>query len=436
MSSECEFKADSPISYSMEEGEISSGATSPATIVESNTMDTGVQTNTQPQSPSQSERPQSRTPSEQEPKVKSLVVQVDNTNGQEVRYNSLSERRKHIASRAKQPHEQVRYQPNHQPIANLSYQYNQVHASPLCQSTPVLAPTMQQIYYTNPYSNESQYPPMPVYPPPAAFNPPMPEPMPEPPTELNGTTPVHNRLGKYVNPIIEHYNLVQRGEISNTRPDNLRFPHAVTPRTSKPKSFLHISTYEQSPSTHVSETIWFKMMIPDCSRTQITSNTTRSYPSLIGQTSHTKINYTIFVLRNSTHSNIDFLNSSQQFPARQCKTIKTSTRNMGRDVVHHQGYPQLKQFYSLTEKFLYRYNYKFTLPRNPSLDHVTAKASQDVTAFKAYTHEMFQLSFNFLHPTPKDVQCNNFKVHETKLIHNLMYYTYLRDNLPHESLYI
>ena len=106
---------------------------------------------------------------------------------------------------------------------------------------------------------------------------------------------------------------------------------------------------------------------------------------------------------------------------------------MGRDIVHHQRYPQLKQFYSLTEKFLYRYNYKFTLPRNPSLDHVTAKASEDVTAFKAYTHEMFQLSFNFLHPIPKDVQCNNFKVRETKLIHNLIYYTYLRDNLPHEN---
>ena len=176
-------------------------------------MNTGVQTNTHSsgqQSPSPSERPQSRTPSEQEqPKVKSLVVKIDNGNEQELRYNSLSLRRKHNASRAKQVNQQIRYHPNHQPIANFSYQYNQVHASPPGQSTPVLTPTMQQIYYTNPYSNESQYPPMPVYPPPAAFNPPMPEPMPEPPTELNGTTPVHSRLGKYVNPIIKHYNLVQ-----------------------------------------------------------------------------------------------------------------------------------------------------------------------------------------------------------------------------------
>ena len=86
----------------------------------------------------------------------------------------------------------------------------------------------------------------------------MPEPMQKPPTEINGTTPVHKRLGKYVNPIAEHYNLVQRGEISNTRPNNLRFPHAVTPRSNNPKSFFHISTYEQSPSVQTSETVLFK----------------------------------------------------------------------------------------------------------------------------------------------------------------------------------
>ena len=324
MSSECEFKPDSPLSYSVEEGEISSGATIPssaATVVQSSTMDTGEQTSTRPQSPSTSERPPSeRPPSEQEPKVKSLVVHIDNTYGQE-HYSSLSEKKKQITSRAKQAHQQVKYHPNHQPIANLSYQYNQVHASSLCQATPIVTPTIQQVYYTNPY--ESQYPPMPVYPPPASFNPPMPEPMPEPPTELNGTTPVHNRLAKHVNPIIEHYNLVQRGEISNTRPNNLRFPHAVIPRISNPKSFFSTSARTSSHPAHASARQYSsKMMIPDCTRTQITSNTTRSYPSLIGQTSHTKKNYTIFVLRNSTHSNIDFLNSSHQFPAKQWKQSK------------------------------------------------------------------------------------------------------------------
>ena len=336
MSSECEFKADSPLSYSVEEGEISSGATSPATIVESTTMDTAVQTSTRPQSPSPSERPPSeRPPSEQEQKVKSLVVQVDNSYGQE-RYSSLSEKRKQIASRAKQAHQQVTYHPNHQPIANLSYQYNQVHASPLCQSTPIVTPTTQQVYYTNPYSNDSQYPPMPVYPPPAAFNPPMPAPMPEPPTELNGPTSVHNRLGKYVNPIIEHYYLVQRGEISNTRPNNLRFPHAVTPRSTNPTKVFSTSGRASSHTALASARPYgSKMMIPDCTRTQIMRSITRSYLSSIGQTSRTKINYTIFVLRNSIHSNIDFL---PPIPCETVETIKTRTRNMGRNVDHHQRY--------------------------------------------------------------------------------------------------
>ena len=190
MSSECEFQPDSPLNYSVEEGEISSGAPSPssaATVVESTTMDTAVQTSTRPQSPRPSERPPSeRPPSGQEQKLKSLVNHVDNTYGQE-RYNSLSEKRKQIAAPAKQTHQQqVNYHPNHQPIANFSYQYNQIHAS------PIATPTTQQVYFTNPYNTDSQYP---VYQPPATFNPPMPapmpEPMPEPPTELNGTTPHH-----------------------------------------------------------------------------------------------------------------------------------------------------------------------------------------------------------------------------------------------------
>ena len=191
-----------------------------------------------------------------------------------------------------------------------------MHASPICQSRPVLTPTMQQIYYTNAYSNESQYPRVPVYPPPATFNPPMPEPMPEPPSELNGTTPVRNRLGKYVNPIVEHYNLVQRGEISNTRL-NLQFPHAVTARSNNPKSFFHISTYEQSPSVQISETVWFKNDDP---RLYVNPDN-QQYNSLLSflnwSNIRTKISYTIFVLRNSILNNNDFLNSFHQYPVKQ-----------------------------------------------------------------------------------------------------------------------
>ena len=103
---------------------------------------------------------------------------------------------------------------------------------------------------------------------------------------------------------------------------------------------------------------------------------------------------------------------------------------MGTDKVHQSRCPHLKQFYSLTENFLYNYDHHFYLPGSPVSDHVTAKTPQDIIAYKIYNHEVFQLNFNFLHATRKDVQHNNFRVHEIKLIHNLIYYTFCRDNLP------
>ena len=66
-----------------------------------------------------------------------------------------------------------------------------------------------------------------------------------------------------------------------------------------------------------------------------------------------------------------------------------------------------------------------------------AKASQDLSAYTVHNHELFQLSFNFLHPTQKDVKNNNYRVHEKKLIHNLIYYTFFRDKAQYtEKSYI
>ena len=62
-----------------------------------------------------------------------------------------------------------------------------------------------------------------------------------------------------------------------------------------------------------------------------------------------------------------------------------------------------------------------------TFDHLVAKAYQDLSAYTVFEHKIFQLSFNFLHSTPKYVQNNNFRVHETKMIHNLIYYTFFRD---------
>ena len=120
-------------------------------------------------------------------------------------------------------------------------------------------------------------------------------------------------------------------------------------------------------------------------------------------------------------------------PPENTNTVKRSTKNMGRDKLHQNMYPILKQFYSLTERFLYDYDYEFKIPITCHFDQLIAKASQDLSAYSIYDHQIFQLSFKFLHPTPKDVQNNNYRVHETKLIHNLIYYTFLRDNSHNTS---
>ena len=115
-------------------------------------------------------------------------------------------------------------------------------------------------------------------------------------------------------------------------------------------------------------------------------------------------------------------------PSENTTTVKRSTKIMGRDKLHQSTYPILKQFYSLTERFMYDYDYEFKVPVNCTFDYLVAKASQDFSAYSVFEHQIFQLSFNFLHPTPKDVQKNKYRVHETKkLIHNLIYYTFLRD---------
>ena len=239
MTTNSDFHLDSPISYTVEEGEISSGPTSPTdTVVDiTQTMDTGVQTTLpQPQSPASS-RPQT------------LIVHIDNPADKPVKYLSLSDKRKNIAAKAKEQrqitNQEVQFHPNYKPVANLVFQSNQLQATLLYQSTSLtnsqnlIQSTLQQHYYTNPYiSNGNPYtnPPMPVFPPPIVINPPISEQLTEPPKNFNETTPRHQRIGtKPINPIVEHFNQVKRGENSMTRPNNLRFPE--TPRSNNPKSF-------------------------------------------------------------------------------------------------------------------------------------------------------------------------------------------------------
>ena len=120
-------------------------------------------------------------------------------------------------------------------------------------------------------------------------------------------------------------------------------------------------------------------------------------------------------------------------PSENNNTVKRSTKNMGRDKRHQSIYPVLKKFYSLTERFLYDYNYEFRVPVVCTFDLLVAKASHDFSAYSVFDQELFQLSFIILHPTPKDVQNNNYRVHETKLIYNLIYYAFFRDKANYKD---
>ena len=216
---------------------------------------------------------------------------------------------------------------------------------------------------------------------------------------------------------------------AHIRPHNLRFPYAVTPRSNNIKSFFHQSTNEQSPTSTVSETIWFAEMDP---RNLDNSHSSEYNPLL---------SYRIWANVQFDSKLYNFVKASLQnlkyrvsvyfpvLPSENKNTVKRSTKNMGRDKIHQTSYPILKQFYSLTERFFYDYDYEFKLPLVCTFDHLVAKASQDLSAYSVINHELFQLSYNFLHPKPKEVQNNNYRVHKTKLIHFLIYYTFFRDTV-------
>ena len=59
-------------------------------------------------------------------------------------------------------------------------------------------------------------------------------------------------------------------------------------------------------------------------------------------------------------------------PPENTNTVKRSTKNMGRDKLHQSMYPILKQFYSLTERFLYDYDYEFKIPITCHFDQLIA----------------------------------------------------------------
>ena len=383
MDYESPYKSDSPFSYEVEDGELSceSGRSSPGTIRDC-ASECGTQT-------------ESNMITDNE-KVTTLRVELENNQEhvqtpQEIarKINNKFGNRRNLQS----------FDTSNNSTSNISEQRTNIAVHSYQNTRP------RQNYDQN-TSNTYMSPPLPNYPPPV-----------RPPPPSDNYPPQSNVRQR----------LFTRQTVPNT--NNLRFPYAVTPRSNNRKSFFHQSTNEQTPTETVMETVWFQDKDPKTLSNPhgINYNPLLSYRNWSEMPFDSRsYNFFIAPLHTLKDRVSEFF---PPLPSENTNTVKRSTKNMGRDKIHQSLYPKLKQFYSLTERFLYDYDYEFRLPRTCNFDFLVAKASQDLSAYSAFTqqHQIFQLSFNLLHPTPKDVQSNNYRVHETKLIHNLIYYTFLRD---------
>ena len=383
MDYESPYKSDSPFSYEVEDGELSceSGRSSPGTIRDC-ASECGTQT-------------ESNMITDNE-KVTTFRVELENNQEhvqtpQEIarKINNKFGNRRNLQS----------FDTSNNSTSNISEQRTNIAEHSYQNTRP------RQNYNQN-TSNTYMSPPLPNYPPPV-----------RPPPPSDNYPPQSNVRQR----------LFTRQTVPNT--NNLRFPYAVTPRSNNRKSFFHQSTNEQTPTETVMETVWFQDKDPKA----LSNPHGIHYNPLLSYRNWSEIafdsrsyNFFIAPLHTLKDRVPEFF---PPLPSENTNTVKRSTKNMGRDKIHQSLYPKLKQFYSLTERFLYDYDYEFRLPRTCNFDFLVAKASQDLSAYSAFTqqHQIFQLIFNLLHPTPKDVQSNNYRVHETKLIHNLIYYTFLRD---------
>ena len=388
------YKSDSPFSYEVEEGELSceSGRSSPGTIRDC-ASDCGTQTETNMITNDEN--------------IKTLRVELENETHIVQTPQDIARK---IQNRFGNRRNLQSFDTGNNNINHISEQGTNIATHSYQNTRP------RQNYNYN-SSDTYMSPPLPNYPPPVR---------PPPPSD------------NYVidQPQTQN-NVRQRLFARTTMPttNNLRFPYAVTPRSNNRKSFFHQSTNEQTPTETVMETIWFQNKDPKTLSNPhgMNYNPLLSYRNWADMPFDSR-SYNFFMA--PLHTLKDRVSEFfPPLPSENTNTVKRSTKNMGRDKIHQSQYPKLKQFYSLTERFLYDYDYEFRLPVNCNFDLLVAKASQDLSAYSAFTqqHQIFQLSFNFLHPTPKDVQSNNYRVHETKLIHNLIYYTFLRDKQNSES---
>ena len=365
------YKTDSPLSYDVEEGEFNpgSGRSSPGTIRD-------IASDCSTQTDDNFDHPQDR--------VTAMRIEVENTTStQQTQTNQRTPQdiahhiSKHIGKKRQSDTRQI-----------LDSFYNRTNE----QSTNTNLHSYQSSRPSNNTMNDTYVsPPLPNYPPP--IRPPPPD--------------------KYITATNRTQNSAHQSWIAtnphNIRPNNLRFPYAVTPGINNRKSFFHKSTNEQIPTTTVMETIWFQEKDPR----NLNNPHHSKYNPLLSHRNWSEMpfdsrdyNFVITPLHNLKDRVSEYF---PPLPSEKTTTVKRSTKNMGRDKLHQSTYPILKRFYSLKERFMYDYNYEFKVPVNCTFDYLVAKASQDLSAYSVFEHQIFQLSFNFLHPTPKDVQNNKYR---------------------------
>ena len=123
------------------------------------------------------------------------------------------------------------------------------------------------------------------------------------------------------------------------RPNNLRFPYAVTPRSNNRKSFFHQSTNEQTPKTTVMETIWFQERDPRTLNNPHSSdyNPLLSYRNWAEMPSDSRdYNFVVTPLHNLKDRVSEYF---PPLPSEKTNTVKRSNEHMGQDKLHKTTYP-------------------------------------------------------------------------------------------------
>ena len=301
---ESPYKTDSPLSYDVEEVELSprSGRSSPGTIRD-NAFDCSTQTD------DLFDHPQDR--------VQTMRIELENaTSEQQTQTNQRTPQE--IANLIS---EQVGKKRQSDTRRNLDSFCNRTNE----QDTSTSTHSCQNIRPSNNTQNETDVStPLPNYPTPVRTSPP------------DDYTTKNNRIQNSDQ---------QRWIASNPhhiRPNNLRFPYAVTPRSNNRKSFFHQSTNEQTPTTTVMETIWFQEEDPKTLSNPHSSN----YNPLLSYRNWSEmpfdsrdLKFVITPLHNLKDCVSEYF---PPLPSENTNTKKRSTKLMRRDKLHQTTYPILK----------------------------------------------------------------------------------------------